>query len=124
MKVPEKHRAVAHAWVDGAEVECFNEDTRAWVIQYHPNWYASFEYRINKPKPLELAVGRKYMDADGDIFEVVDRLLVGEGSTSLFMAYIIDEEGYPPTTYFVFLRDGTCINSIRRKIQLVEEVTK
>ena len=24
MKVPEKHREIAHAWVDGAEIEWFN----------------------------------------------------------------------------------------------------
>ena len=51
MNVPEKHRAIAHAWVDGAEIEyrgegCFSD----WDQCTLPAWSASFEYRI-KPKP-------------------------------------------------------------------------
>lgn len=48
MNVPEKHRAVAHAWVDGAEVETLCDGE--WMTNHSPAWVRGCEYRI-KPKP-------------------------------------------------------------------------
>lgn len=56
MNIPEKHRAVAHAWVDGARVE--GRDTKAihhglneWEICWFPSWLEDWEYRIKLTKP-------------------------------------------------------------------------
>lgn len=51
MSIPEKHRAVAHAWVDGAAIE-WRDATKsgAWTEIADPNWYPNVEYRV-KPKP-------------------------------------------------------------------------
>ena len=56
MNVPEKHRAVAHAWVDGAKVEGRNLKSthpflKEWMIFGHPAWEADWEYRIVLTKP-------------------------------------------------------------------------
>ena len=50
MNVPEKHRAVAHAWVDGAEVQAKAEQGQLWLTITTPEFHAHQEYRI-KPKP-------------------------------------------------------------------------
>ena len=52
--IPEKHRALAHAWVDGAEIEyrqpnCGIRTFREWTTADVPAFAQSFEYRI-KPK--------------------------------------------------------------------------
>ena len=56
MNVPEKHRRVAHAWVDGAKVE--GRDPKApyhelneWSISEFPTWHEDWEYRIVITKP-------------------------------------------------------------------------
>lgn len=56
MNVPEKHRAIAHAWVDGAEIE--GRDPKApypvlheWAISEFPAWLDYWEYRIALTKP-------------------------------------------------------------------------
>lgn len=56
MNVPEKHRAIAHAWVDGAEIE--GRDPKAtvpvlkeWMICGNPTWHEDLEYRIKLTKP-------------------------------------------------------------------------
>lgn len=56
MNVPEKHRAIAHAWVDGARVEGRNPKATyrvltEWDICGHPAWEADWEYRIKLTKP-------------------------------------------------------------------------
>lgn len=51
MNVPEKHRAVAHAWVDGAEVECKTPITSTWQGDSVPDWIEQNEYRIKPTKP-------------------------------------------------------------------------
>ena len=48
--VPEKHRAAAHAWVDGAQIEIHDDRTGLWLDNPAPCFYESCEYRI-KPKP-------------------------------------------------------------------------
>jgi len=56
MSIPEKHRAIAHAWVDGAKVE--GRDLKAtvpvlneWRIIKFPAWHEDLEYRIAIDKP-------------------------------------------------------------------------
>ena len=56
MNVPEKHRRVAHAWVDGARVEgralkgtCPTHEE--WAICWNPSWHKDWEYRIALTKP-------------------------------------------------------------------------
>ena len=56
MNVPEKHRAVAHAWVDGAQVEgrepkSINPGFHEWRIIENPAWLEGWEYRIKLTKP-------------------------------------------------------------------------
>lgn len=46
MNVPEKHRAVAHAWLDGAEVEHYNKVLGEWILNKNPRWYSGREYRV------------------------------------------------------------------------------
>lgn len=50
MNVPEKHRAVAHAWVDGAKVE-YREGVSPWLSATTPQWYPDTEYRVAVTKP-------------------------------------------------------------------------
>ena len=51
MNVPEKHKAVAHAWADGAEVECKTPITSTWQGDSFPDWIEQNEYRIKPTKP-------------------------------------------------------------------------
>ena len=54
MNVPEKHRAVAHKWVDGAEVECRHpaRGDHAWaLVSETPQWAPACEYRVRPRKP-------------------------------------------------------------------------
>lgn len=51
MNVPEKHRAVAHAWVDGAEVEYKTYTDVNWHTTATPDWHENSEYRIKLTKP-------------------------------------------------------------------------
>lgn len=56
MNVPEKYRAIAHAWVDGAEIEGRNPEAtypvpNNWVICKNPEWLNCWEYRIALTKP-------------------------------------------------------------------------
>jgi len=57
MNVPEKHRAIAHAWVDGAKVEVrYLKGTlptpEEWAICWKPSWHEDdWEYRIALTKP-------------------------------------------------------------------------
>jgi len=56
MNVPEKHRAIAHAWVDGAEVEGRNlkgtwTTPEEWMTCGDPAWHEDWEYRIRPTKP-------------------------------------------------------------------------
>lgn len=51
MKVPEKHRAVAHAWVDGARIECGSAGLWHLVPKGKTlHWSEELEYRV-KPTP-------------------------------------------------------------------------
>ena len=49
MKVPEKHRAIAHLAVDGAEIEWFNNAKECWEPKKHYYWDEDAQYRV-KPK--------------------------------------------------------------------------
>ena len=56
MKIPEKHRAIAHAWVDGAEIE--GRDPKAthtvldeWEVCWNPVWREDWEYRVKPTRP-------------------------------------------------------------------------
>jgi hypothetical protein len=56
MNVPKKHIAIAHAWVDGAEIEGRNLIAtygvlNEWGIVIRPTWEADWEYRIALTKP-------------------------------------------------------------------------
>ena len=47
--IPEKHRAIAHAWVDGEEIEMLGSDQCWRPSSLFPGWYEDVRYRI-KPK--------------------------------------------------------------------------
>lgn len=50
MSVPEKHRDVARAWVDGADIEMsVSMDAQEWAVVDHPRFSECCEYRV-KPK--------------------------------------------------------------------------
>ena len=79
MSIPEKHRAIAHAWVDGARVEgralkgtCPTHEE--WAICWNPSWHKDWEYRIALTKPsIDWEhVAPEYValatDSDGDSF--------------------------------------------------------
>lgn len=74
MNVPEKHRAVAHAWVDGAEAEI--KLNGEWVPMIGGGWPENWEIRI-KPKPLKLEVGKRYRCDDGLIHAIKRYFLAG-----------------------------------------------
>lgn len=54
IKVPEKHRAVAHAWVDGADIQ-FRDSVGITEWTDHtwgsPLWHIDLDYRV-KPKTV------------------------------------------------------------------------
>lgn len=50
MKLPEKHREIAHAWVDGSEIEYFSKIKEQWRLKTHDHWDADTQYRV-KPTP-------------------------------------------------------------------------
>lgn len=54
MNVPEKHRAKAHAWVDGADVE--HQLNGLWIFIRYPAWLDDVEYRIQ----LKVKIGKRY----------------------------------------------------------------
>ncbi len=56
MSIPEKHRAIAHAWVDGARVEGRAPKgtwptPSEWTICWNPSWHEDWEYRVKLTKP-------------------------------------------------------------------------
>ena len=48
MNVPEKHRKIAHAWVDGAEIEWLNNSKECWEPKTHDNWSEHIQYRVKQ----------------------------------------------------------------------------
>ena len=53
MKIPEKHRAVAHAFVDGADVQHRAPEgyaDRVWYPAPRPGWFEDWEYRVAPKK--------------------------------------------------------------------------
>lgn len=48
--VPQKHRALAHAWVDGADIQYFNTFKKEWSDTRNPDWVDKIMYRIKKIK--------------------------------------------------------------------------
>ena len=48
MKVPEKHRAIAHLEVDGAEIEWFSEFEECWKPKKHYYWDEDAQYRVKQ----------------------------------------------------------------------------
>ena len=48
MKVPEKHRAIAHLAVDGAEIEWFSEFEGCWKPKKHDYWCGDTQYRVKQ----------------------------------------------------------------------------
>ena len=48
MKVPEKHRAMAHLEIDGAEIEWFNNAKECWEPKKHYYWDEDTQYRVKQ----------------------------------------------------------------------------
>lgn len=48
MNVPEKHKAKAHAWVDGAEIQL--RFKCGWIDDRYPAWFEENEYRVKPPR--------------------------------------------------------------------------
>lgn len=55
MNVPEKHREVAHAWVDGADIQCLQNESGEWKRIALPGWYEVDDYRIDPKCDYALA---------------------------------------------------------------------
>lgn len=51
MGVPEKHRPLAHAFIDGADIQqkVYIDGRTEWWDDSRPSWYEGIEYRV-KPK--------------------------------------------------------------------------
>lgn len=45
-----KHREVFNAWLDGAEIEFYDESEKLWKNVTNPEFYKNLEYRIKKGK--------------------------------------------------------------------------
>lgn len=91
MRFPEKHRAKAHAWVDGAEAEI--KLNGEWVPMIGGGWPENWEIRI-KPKPLKVEVGKRYKTRR-DTIELIMHEFSANGAT-LFASTsknIYDETG-------------------------------
>ena len=89
MNVPEKHKAVAHAWVDGVEVEykaCLSD---TWHVTNTPYWCEQHEYRIRLTKPslnwshVSPAYTHMATDKDGRTW------LYPEGPTSIHVEWVV-----------------------------------
>ena len=108
--VPEKHRATAHAWVDGADVQRYSTKpyTAMWIDDHAPGWFEDEEYRI-KPKPLKLEVGNFYRNKDGE------RRLIRTIAFANQVPICIDNLGC------IYESDGTCIYPATRN-DLIAEV--
>lgn len=80
MNVPEKHRAIAHAWVDGAEVEYRHAVSGGWipVAGFTATWGSNVKYRI-KPKPLKLEVGKIYRSRRGIYKPILHEFIANGG---------------------------------------------
>lgn len=63
MKVPEKHRAIAHLAVDGAEIEWFNQFIERWEPKEHDHWSKHIQYRVKQtPHSIDWShVHKKYV---------------------------------------------------------------
>ena len=48
---PHKHAEVIHAFADGAEIQCQNDDNKLWYSEKNPLFCENFEYRA-KPTPV------------------------------------------------------------------------
>lgn len=48
--IPEKHREVAHAWVDGAVIEVSPKGKNNWWVVNDPEFHEGQDYRV-RPKP-------------------------------------------------------------------------
>ena len=51
MNVPEKHREIARAWVDGAEIEYFSQFEECWEPKKHGYWDEYTQYRVKPATP-------------------------------------------------------------------------
>ena len=48
MKLPEQHREIAHAWVDGAEIEWLHNVEQCWKPKAHDGWCEHTQYRVKQ----------------------------------------------------------------------------
>jgi len=66
MKQPHKHAELIKAWADGAEIEVWHVDHKAWIACTDPRWNLRCQYRIKpEPKPDVVFGGNAYLDSDG-----------------------------------------------------------
>lgn len=47
----EEQLELFNAWLDGAEIECFDINREVWVYLETPTWYSGFVYRVIPTKP-------------------------------------------------------------------------
>ena len=82
MNVPDKHKQLAYAWVDGADIQ-FKGILGEWIDMEKPNFHEMYEYRI-KPKRV-----RFYEDHDGAI-----RIVLNESEVLWFKKWLTDWVDY------------------------------
>ena len=64
MNVPEKHRKIAHAWVDGAEIEYFHQFRERWEPKAHDHWSKRKQYRVKQtPHSIDWSHVAKHINA-------------------------------------------------------------
>lgn len=64
MKVPEKHRAIAHLAVDGADIEWFSQFEECWKPKNHYYWDEDTQYRVKQtPHSIDWSHVAKHINA-------------------------------------------------------------
>jgi len=118
MNVPEKHKAIAHAWVDGAKVEGRNlkgtcTTPEEWMFCVYPAWYKNWEYRIKPTKLTKPSINWEHvapeyvalaMDENGRCVLYKSMPTVREGDCVWHAADLVHR--YADT--FASLEKGTC----------------
>lgn len=64
MTTPRKHAALIKAWADGAEIERYSTEQKAWVSCDYPLFSDDLEYRVKMKTTVKRHI---YMDSTGDI---------------------------------------------------------
>ena len=65
-----KHRKLIEAWANGADIQYWNHDYKAWIDIETPSWVYTDRYRVKRyePKPYERVL---VLDLNGKWYEKI-----------------------------------------------------